>query len=277
MKKILVPVDFSKTSENAFVYALEMAKSYDAQLLLLHTFEMPFVDNQVVVFDYSEIYNTLESINSNQFEEELTKLQEIAGEHGAEHILINHILVSGNLVDNVKEIIKVENIDFVVMGTKGTSDWFSSLMGTNTSDVISDVSIPVLSVSSKARFSRLETIGFTTLYREDDLHALKEVLSLAKRLHAKVKCLYVKTHDSEFKDQAIRYWENHFKNEKNLDFFIIPNDDVEATIEGFISDQGIDLLAMVTHRKNFFTRFFTTSTTQKMSQHSKTPILAIHE
>ncbi len=78
MKKILVPIDFSDTSENAFIYALEMAKSYKAQLILLHTFDLPFVDNQVVAFNYAEIYDTLEVTNSNQFEDEMSKLTAVA-------------------------------------------------------------------------------------------------------------------------------------------------------------------------------------------------------
>ena len=277
MKKILVPIDFSETSENAFVYALEMAKVYKAELLLLHTFDLPFVDNQVIAFNYAEIYDTLEMTNSNQFEEEMAKLSDIAKKHNAKHIVTNHIMMSGDLVQNIKEVVKLENIDFVVMGTNGSSGWFNSFIGTTTTNVICDVSVPVLSVAHEAEFRKMETIGFTTLYREEDMHALKEVLEIAKKMNAKVKCLNVKTSDSEFKGQEINYWESHFENEQNLEFFIIPSEDVESTIEDFIVNQGIDIMAMVTHKKNFFAQYFTTSTTQKMSQHSKTPILAIHE
>jgi nucleotide-binding universal stress UspA family protein len=277
MKKILVPIDFSETSENAFVYAIEMAKSYQAQLLLLHTYDLPFVDNQVVAFNYAEIYDTLEMTNSNQFEEEMSKLTDIAKKQNAEHIAISHIMMRGDLIQNIKEIVRLENVDFVVMGTKGTTGWFDSFIGTTTTSVIADVTVPVLSISHEAKFHKMETIGFTTLYREDDRHALREVLAIAKKLEAKVKCLYVKTSDEDFRGEAINYWESYFKDEKDLEFFIIPSEDVESTIEDFIANQGIDLLAMVTHKKNFFTQWFSTSTTQKMSQHSKTPILAIHE
>lgn len=277
MKKILVPIDFSEISENAFVYALEMAKVYKSQLLLLHTFDVPFVDNQIVAFNYAEIYDNLETTNSNQFEEEMAKLTNIAKMHKAQHITINHIMMSGDLVSNIKEAVKVEQVDFVVMGTKGASGWFSSFIGTTTTNVISDVSVPVLSVSHDAEFHKIDTIGFTTLYREEDMHALNEILAMAKVMEAKVKCLYVKTSDSEFRGREINFWENQYKDEADLEFFIIPSEDVEATIEDFIENQSIDLLAMVTHKKNFFEQYFTTSTTQLMSQHSKTPILALHE
>lgn len=277
MKKILVPIDFSETSENAFVYALEMAKLYKAELLLLHTFELPIVDNQVVAVNYAEIYDTLELANTDHFNQEMPKLLAIAKNQNAEHIVMDHIMVTGDLIHNIKEVVNHDNVDFVVMGTNGTSGWFESLIGTNTSSVISDIEVPVLSVAHDTKFQKIETIGFRTRYKEDEIYALNEVMILARRIGAKVKCLYVKTPDCDFKGEDIAYWETIFENEKDLEFFVLPSDNIELTIEDFIVNQGIDLLVMVNHKKNFFTRLFTTSTTQKMSQHSKTPILALHE
>lgn len=277
MKKILVPLDFSETSENAFVYALEMAKLYKAELVLLHTFELPIVDSQVVPLNYTEIYDTIEVANSYHFEQEMPKLAAIAKEHKGEDITINHFTMNGDLIYCMKEVVQQEDVDFVVMGTNGASGWFDSFIGTNTSSVIADIEVPVLSVSHDTKFHKMETIGFTTRYTEDDLHALKELLAIAKKMKAQVKCLYVKTMEADFRGEAINYWESHFENEENLEFFIIPSEDVEATIEDFIVNQSIDLLAMVAHKKNFFTQLFTTSTTQKMALHSKTPILALHE
>lgn len=277
MKKILVPTDFTETSENAFVYAIEMAKFYRAELVLLHTFELPIVDSQIAPINFTEIYEALEITNTNQFKYELEKMEGIAKQHNAGNLIINHIMMDGELIKCIKEVIKQENIDFVVMGTKGASGWFESFIGTTTCSVISDVSIPVLSVSHDTKFNKIETIGFTTRYRQDEIHSLNEVLVIARKLGAQVKCLYVKTPEYEFIGKEIEYWESIFEDEKNLEFFIIPSDDVEQTIEDFMISQDVDLLAMVCHKKSFLTRLFTTSTTQKMSQHSKTPILALHE
>lgn len=276
MKKILVPLDFSETSENAFAYALEMAKLYKAELVLLHTFELPILDSQIVPFNYAEIYDTLEMSNINHFKQEMTRLRAMAKKQNAKNIVLNHIMMVGDLVYTMKEVINQENIDFVVMGTNGASGWFDSFVGTNTSSVISDVSVPVLSVAHDAKFHKIETIGFTTRYREKDIAALEEVLAIAKKMKAKVKCLYVKTSDSDVRGEAVSQWEARFNNEKKLEFFIIPSEEVDETIAEFLINQSIDLLAMVACKKNFFTQFFTTSTTQKMSQHSRTPILALH-
>ncbi len=277
MKRILVPVDFSETSENAFVYALEMAKVYNAKLILLHTFELPMGDSQMMPVNYAEMYDILEATNSDQFKDELDKLKTIANENFASHIVIDHIMMEGELLHCIKEVVNQQDIDFVVMGTNGATGWFESFIGTNACKVITDVSVPVLSVAKDTNFEKIETIGFTTRYRQDEIHSLKEVLAIAKMFDAKVKCLYVKTPDYEFIGQEIAHWESYFEHETNLEFFIIPSEDIESTIEDFMVSQDIDLLAMVSHKQNFFTRFFTTSTTEKMALHSKTPILALHE
>lgn len=277
MKKILVPLDFSKTSQNAFVYALEMAKTFKAELLLLHTFDLPIVDSQAMPINYATLYETIEMANFDHFKEEMPILHSLAEEHKATHITLRHIMMDGELVYNIKKVIQQENIDFVVMGTNGATGWLDSFIGTNTATVISDVSVPVLSVPATAKFQKIETIAFTTRFRQKDIEALIKVLMLAKKMHAKVKCLYVKTPKSDVNTDTILRWQSHFEDEEHLQFFVIPNEDVNATIEDFLVDQDIDVLAMLTYKRNFFVELFTTTTTQKLAQSLHTPIIALHE
>ena len=79
------------------------------------------------------------------------------------------------------------------MGTSGASGWESFFVGSNTGAVLSRVDVPVLSIPADAKYTKIETIGFTTRFREKDKQALREVLKIAKKVGAKVKCLYVKT------------------------------------------------------------------------------------
>jgi nucleotide-binding universal stress UspA family protein len=277
MKKILLPIDFSETSDNAFVYALEMAKILKAELILLHTFELPIVDSQSLPINYAMIYETIELTNFDHFKEKMPKLHAIAEERNLGHISMNHILMVGDLLYSIKKVVKQENIDFVVMGTNGAEGWLDSFLGTNTGSVITDVSVPVFSVPINAKFNKFENIAFTTRFRKKDIEALVKVLVLAKKIHAKVKCLHVKTSDSDVNTNTINRWKSHFEDEENLKFYIIPSDDVKETIEDFLITQDIDLLAMLTYKRNFFVELFTNTTTQKLSYHLNTPILAFHE
>ena len=47
VEKILVPVDFSTTSNKAFAYAREMTKAWDGELHLLHVLDTEFLTGAV--------------------------------------------------------------------------------------------------------------------------------------------------------------------------------------------------------------------------------------
>ena len=277
MKKILVPLDFSQTSDNAFVYALELANIFKAELVLLHTFELPIVDSQSLPINYATIYDSIELTNFEHFKDKIPQLRSMAETRKLGHIVMNHILVDGDLVFNIKKTCKDENIDFVIMGTKGASGWLDTFFGTNTGSVIADITIPVLSVPIEASYRKIDTIVFTTVFKKDDIEVLHKVLKFAKKLHAKVKCLHVKTANSQINSDVIKRWQSHFEDEDNLEYAIIENNDIKQAIEDFIDQNDVDLLAMLTRHRNFFTELFTTRTSQKLSYHLKKPLLVFHE
>ncbi len=276
MKKILVPTDFSEVANNAFVHALELASKVDAELLLLHTYELPIVDNQFAPGNYQTIFDSLELVKFEKFKEVVPKLHAIAEERKLGHVNFSHIIMVGDLVYTMKECIKKEEIDWVVMGTSGATGWKEMFLGTNTSDVIASVSVPVLCVPAKAKYVAIKNIGFTTRFREKDKEALAQTIEIARKTNSKVKCLYVKSDDSEVIDEKVAEWRNYFGTDL-VQFFVVPDDDVSTTIVDFITNQEIDVLAMVTYKRNFFVSLFETSLSEKMSYASTIPVLVLHE
>lgn len=276
MKKILFPLDFSKTSDNAFLYALEMAKMAKAELVMLHTFEFPVIDSQSLPLNYAIVYDTIELSNFDQFKEVMNRWRAVASERNLDNIEMSHILMDGDLISSIKRVIEQEHIDMVIMGTNGAKGWFETFIGTNTSSVIAKVSVPVLSIPVEAHYDKVKTIGFTTHFSQKDIAALKEVVSYAKMFNAKIKCLYVKTADLEVDEEDIRYWKSHFENEDNIEFFTIKDENVQGTIKDFLESQKVDLLAMLTHKRNFLKELFSRSITQQLSCHLKKPLLALH-
>ena len=276
MKKILFPTDFSEVATNAFIHALEFAKIVQGELVLLHTFELPVYDNQFFPENYNVVFDSLQLSEFDMFKEEIPKLRMIAEERKLDKIKMSHRLMDGNLIYNIKRAIKEEKIDFVVMGTSGASGWEAFFLGTNTGSVINAIDVPVLSVPFEAKFKKVETIGFTTRYRAKDKKALKDVLNIAKKMNAKVKSLYVKTNNSDVSEATIKLWEKEFEGEPVV-FSVIPGDDVQDVILDFILFKDIDILAMMTYKRNFFVDLFKPSLTQKFSNKLDIPVLAMHE
>jgi nucleotide-binding universal stress UspA family protein len=276
MKKILFPTDFSEVANNAFIHALEFAKLVNGELVLLHTFDLPIIDNQFIPDNYYTIFDSLQLAQFDMFKEEIPKLREIAQKRNLDHIKLSHKLMDGDLIYNIKNAVKEENIDFIVMGTSGVTGWESFFVGSNTGTVVTTVDVPVLSVPIEAQFTKIETIGFTTRFREKDKSALRQVIKIAKKTKAIVKCLYVKTNKSDVSEETIDQWKTEFEHEP-VKFSVVVSDNVKETILDFVSHKNIDILAMITHKRNFFSELFNPSLTQKLSNISTVPVLAMHE
>jgi len=276
MKKILFPTDFSDAATNAFVHALEFAKIVKAELILLHTFEIPVYDSQFFPENYASIYSSIELAKFEMFKDEIPKLRAIAAERGLDDIVIKHRLMDGDLVYNLKNAVDEDQIDFVIMGTTSVSDWTKFFTGSNTESVIAGVEVPVLCVPVEAKFKKIKTIGFTTRYREKDKKELKKILKIAKKTDAKVKSLYVKTSSSDVLDTTIKEWENEFANE-NVEFLVLPSDEVKETILDFILYKDIDILTTITHKRSFFESLFDSSFSKKISKEVPIPVLVMHE
>ncbi|MBF4473363.1 MULTISPECIES: universal stress protein [Flavobacterium] len=276
MKKILLPTDFSEVANNAFIHALEFAKIVNGELLLLHTFELPIVDSQFVPENYYTVFDSLQLAQFDMFKNEIPKLRELAKKNGLENIKLSHRLMDGDLIYAIKKVVKEEKVDFVVMGTSGASGWESFFVGSNTGAVLTTVDVPVLSIPVEAQYDKVKAIGFTTRFRDKDKAPLRQVLKIAKKTNAEVKCLYVKTSKSDVLDTTIKEWETEFLNEP-ITFTVVNSDLVKETIIDFVSHKNIDILAMITHKRNFFSELFNPSLTQKMSNTSVVPVLALHE
>ena len=276
MKRILFPTDFSETANNAFVYALEMAKHLGAEFIVLHVYDSPNLTYEGCPSSIAAIYETIELKNFENFKDQIPYLRKIAVEHHFEDVKMSHVLRRGNLVKIIKEIAEAENIDLIVMGTHGASGLKEVFLGSNTGYAITLVPIMLLCVPIDSKYEKIKNICFTTLFKGEEKKALLEVLNIAKKFHAKVKCLTVKTSSSKLTNEHIENWQSDFKKEP-VEFFVIPKDDVKKTINDFLMYQEIDILAMLTRKRNLIEELFSQSLTQKLSFYSKTPILVLHE
>ena len=81
MKKILFPTDFSYVSNNAFIYALKLADSINAEIITMHVYHLPQA-NYINVSEYlHEIYDVTELSNFENYKDEVPVLRRIAEEN----------------------------------------------------------------------------------------------------------------------------------------------------------------------------------------------------
>src|SRR5262245_54529878 len=123
MKTIIVPTDFSPIATNAMNFAADMAVSINANLLLLHVYQVPvsMTDIPVVLVSADELKKDSE-----------LKLQEC--KDSLEHITSNKIKIytearMGDTVDELEDLCGNIKPFAIIMGTKGTSGVERMLFG----------------------------------------------------------------------------------------------------------------------------------------------------
>lgn len=278
MKKILFPTDFSETSLNAFVYALKLAKSTDAEVITLNVYNLPIIESGFsdVPMYQAEVYQSLELSNFENYKDQIPKLRQIADEHQLGHIPISHVLLDGDVVENIRQLVEKDHIDYVVMGTSGASGLNEFFFGSVTSEIMTKTSAMVLGVPAGSHYEGIHKIGFATQYSIKELDALRKLLPLARKLKASIECVYVQTPDNEVNEVIINDWKTIFKGEA-VTFHTIQSKDVEDMLMDFINLYRIDVFALLNEKRGFWEGLFHSSLTKKLAHHLKVPLLVMHD
>lgn len=275
MKKILFPTDFSEVSKNAFIYALKLADAIDAEIITLHVYELDspaFLDVSIYLQD---IYEYEELSDFENYKDEIPVLRSIAEANNLAHIKMSNILIQGYLVSEVVKLSKKENIDFIVMGTKGVTHLREVFLGTMATKIMNECNATVLAIPEKCSYAPIEKILFNTRYHMGDIEPLKKVVALANVFRSHVDCLNVKPPHTVYNDDFEVDFKNVFKGE-NIAFHSVLSNDIEGEILNFIEKNNVNMVAIHERHRGFFEKLFQVSLSKKLTFHINIPILSVH-
>ncbi len=267
MRTIIVPTDFSETSENALNYAIEFAKLMGATITLIHVCQPPTSENYL-----------------SEAELQSKKLKVI-------NLLENHIKTNEpnvkfeicaqpeNVVYKMTETVKEKNADLIVFGIPaGIYD--ESVVGNNTSGAISTLSVPVLMIPSNAVFKIPSKIVFAADYLElENDRPLTVLLNFIFFFSSKLFIVNVKAEDQKTASKSVAVLLNVRKMLKKVSHSVhyVINKNVVDGINSFVQESDADIVAIIPHRHNLFYRLFKFSTAKKMAYNSSVPLLALPE
>jgi nucleotide-binding universal stress UspA family protein len=274
MKKILFPTDFSNVSKNAFIYALKLADAVDAKIITLHVYETDSPAYLDVSIYLKEIYEYKELSEFENYKDEVPVLRNIAHANDLGHIPISNVLIQGNLVAEVLKLSKEENIDFIVLGTKGITHLRQIFLGTILTKIMNESKVTVLGVPENCQYTSINKILFTTKYHFEDIDALQKLHNLAKVFNAHLDCLNIKPAHKVYNDDFIVDFKNVFK-DQNIAFHSILSDDVEGAILDFIKENNINMMAIHIKYKGFFEKLFQVSLSKKLAVDINIPFLSV--
>jgi nucleotide-binding universal stress UspA family protein len=276
MRKILIPTDFSENSMNAIKYATELFKYDRSEIYLLHA----FADSVYEAKTHSE-GETFEVVKQKYLQTAEENLEETCKQirsfsPNPKHT-VHSVAEFGMLVDSVNDWVEKENIDVVVMGTKGETGNDKITFGSNTLQVIKYVKCPVLAIPAVFGEVDPKQILFPTDFQLPyKRRELKLVSCIAKCFVAKINFLYI----SKFPSLSLRQEDNKtFLEasfcENQLNFCQESANDITTAINTYLIENPIDMLVMVNTRHSYLENILYQSTIEKIGLKIDIPFLVL--
>ena len=145
IRRILHPSDFSRASGAAFSKAVELAKTNNAELLVVHVLApiLPMLGDGYVS---PKVYEDLVASARGYGKKNLDALVAKAKKAG---VRAKSILLEGVPHEQIARMARRQRADLVVMGTHGRSGLAKLFLGSVAGRVVAIASCPVMSVRGK--------------------------------------------------------------------------------------------------------------------------------
>jgi len=280
MNKILVPIDFSENSKNALRVAAEIARTSGAALEMLHVNVASIYSTPLS--EYVAVSNFV--VEDQQYDEkaliELGKLKlELLATPRFSKLDVTMRVEDGFLYSTVNNVATDDDVDLVVMGTKGASGLNEFLVGSNTEKVIRTAPCPVLAIPEHAeKFDPKVVLMPSTL--KDDQGSVFHYLSKWEEMYGfLIKVLYVNNPSGLPTDGSAEARKNRLAEAaglKKTDVIMTAGSFSEGNSILSASDQcNADMIVMGTHQRQGLSQVLFGSITADTVNHSHIPVLAV--
>lgn len=272
MKKIIIPVDFSKHSEYALETAAALAKQHNAELVVMHMLELSESILTSSSSDRNEETAFMLMVASKKFETFLDKSY-------LEGVTVTPLIKHHKVLKEVAEVANHIKADLIVIGSRGHSDHDGIFTGSNTEKVVRYSETPVLVVKSKLESVNFNTIVLATDFSEESVSTLKHALELLNELGNKVTLLHTNLPNSDFLstheiDERVSEFLKLAKLEDYSKHIAYISDyNVEDGVLNYAKHVNADAVAMITHGRTGLSHFFGGSISEDLVNHTKLPVV----
>lgn len=272
---MLVPTDFSSTSENAFKYALNLAPHFKSGLKVVHV-SQPDLDPLISgVMGNWEHQEDLKKKRLNKFVDDIqTKVE------GGVAVKTNvrTQLVWGFPRDEILSLAANEKPEMIVMGTSGTTGLAVKIFGSISAEVSRMADCPVLLVPPGVNFTGIRNILYAGNYNGDDEIIINRVIELGRKFSACFHIVHVKTRENGYylNEQDFKAVFEQHAPESSFKFRMHEDPDVAGYLNRYVLENDIDLVVMLTRHRSYWQNMMHQSTIRKMSSLTSKPILVLH-
>lgn len=275
--KILVPVDFNKSSFSAFRYACSFAEQFKAEITLLHVISGSFTTNHVLAFD------PLLSL-----EDAAIKRLKYFSEEYADDIGVNLVKVKiskeieyGIPGLAISEFAKNHHFDLIIMGTKDKHGIFDRVIGSTSTITLRQGICPVLLIHENTIYSKVSNAAFAIDHKVDLEDSIEAYRKLNQTWKAKTDFIHVEANETKDITSQMKDIIEELYEDKDPDFSFeikkVKGNNIPSTIKDYCIMNKMDLLVMVHYHEGIYANVFGANTSVKVAKELVLPVLIYPE
>ena len=272
MKTILVATDFSPAALNAANYAADMALAINADILLLHVYQIPVVYLEVPVAVNEE------GIMQDAEKEILKLKKELIQKTGGKLNMETEVRMS-IFFPELKTVCERIKPYTVVMGSQGKTAAERLLFGSHAVYAMKHLMWPLITVPLGATFSSVKKIGLACDFdKVVDTTPVDEIKILVNDFNAELHVL--NTGKKEVFNPEIVFESGVLEEmlaPKKPNYHFITNQNTDEGIMDFAEKNHIDLLVVLPKRHGLLDKLIHKSHTKQLVLHSHVPVMALHQ
>jgi nucleotide-binding universal stress UspA family protein len=279
-KVILCPTDFNEPATLALHYAQHLAECYAARLVILYAdpFSPPpyFTSGQV-----EDLTKEIERSKRAAHEYLIRYLREHVGDKYEAEMVV----VEKEAVPAIMGMVEQRNVDLIVMGTHGRSDFGRFMLGSVAEKILHETDRPVFTVRDKKALVEpfkidIEKILCPINFTEVSSKALQHAVALSKCFASELLVLHViESHVVDVTDRGeyarLCSWiPDETRGRCNLKEIIRRGDAAEQIIE-MASSSACDIIVLGAQHKRFHDTTVLGTTTIRVTRHAPCPVLTV--
>ncbi|KEO73808.1 universal stress protein [Anditalea andensis] len=271
MKRILVPVDFSVYSENAFKSALKMAEKSNASITCLN------VVNSTI--DWNNLSPKAKARHQDILDSEAEakdKLQSFIKDHKTNETPVEAVVEVGIPAAQILEIAGRQNADLIVIGAYGIGHEPGKFIGSTLQTVMRKANCPVLGVKKTVNGNDLKKITFASLFSEESKPAFGRIKPIIKSIGSSVHFLYINSPHTFSTSEKMEKLMLDFKSgqeDLTIHQHIYNHDEVENGIIAFSEGKKTGIIAIVAKQRRMAA--YHTGVTETVLFKSDIPVLSV--
>jgi nucleotide-binding universal stress UspA family protein len=268
MKNLLVPINFSSSSNSVCNYALKLAYDLSAKITILYVIEKP-------LFLAGLSYTVLLEEANRKMERHFRKMQAAAPQ-----VKMEYDLLQGDFAESLCEYAAQHKTELIVLATGSGNFITRTLTGNAIIRILRNAPCMVLEVPKTAKYKGFSKIVYATDLTDENLGHLQYFLPLARFFQSEILLLYVNNFLKDPPKKNIQTVVNQLRKKMHwsaINGYVCDDTSVSDGISYFLHKKAADCLAIYSPHHTMLENLFRKSTLKKASLQNTLPLLVIHE